>query len=414
MRCYRSVGVGLAVGAVLTLSGCEDLLDVELPGATTASALEDPSFAALLTLSVQAEFECAYSNYAWSSGIISGELLGGSSAGGAVIWQKRDVTGSSSDYATSSCAGAGGLYAPLAVARALADDVIKRLEDFTDADVEGRAGLLGRANLYAGYNYIVFAEGMCSTAYDLGPEVLPPESFQLAKDRFTKAIQLATQAGDTETQNAGNVGLARASLALGENQAALAAAELVPEGFRKDVTRSGVVSTRRNDIYWENNRSRSVTVDPHFWDVEWMGVPDPRVSLIDKNSTTTDGQTVWRTQTKYTSEGSPIRLASYVEAQLIIAEVEGGQTAVDIINELHTVNGLPPFVGGSDQEIRDHIIEERRRAFFLEGHRLGDLRQYGGFAEWAHGTHPFVGVLFPGIECFPMGNAERFNNPNIS
>lgn len=410
MRCYRSVGVGLAVGAVLTLSGCEDLLDVDLPGATTAGALDDPAFAALLTLSAQAEFECAFSNYAWSSGVISGELVGGSSAGGAVIWQKRDITGSSSDYASGSCGGAGPLYAPLAVARALADDVVKRLNEWTDADVEGRGGMLGTANLYAGYSYMVFADGMCSTAYDLGPEVLPAQSFQLAKDRFTSAIQT----GDTEIKNAGNVGLARAHLSLGENQAALAAAKLVPEGFRMDVTRSGSVAERRNDIFWENNRGRSVTVDPHFWDEEWMGVADPRVSLKDQNSTTTDGQSIWWTQTKYTSESSPIRLASYLEAQLIIAEVEGGQIAVDIINKLHTVNGLPPFVGGSDQEIRDHVIDERRREFFLEGRRLGDLRHYGGFAEWAHGTHPFVGVLFPGIECFPMSNIEKFNNPNIS
>ena len=61
----------------LTLGGCDSLLDVSLPGSTTAASLDDPSFAELMVLSAQGEFERGVSDYMFTSGFMGGELLGG-------------------------------------------------------------------------------------------------------------------------------------------------------------------------------------------------------------------------------------------------------------------------------------------------------------------------------------------------
>ena len=395
---------GLALAAALILSGCDNLLDVELPGATTAAALEDPSFAGLLTTSVVGEFENAFSNYVISTAYLGGEIIGTFIQAGGAEWLQRNVTPASSDYVNVA-------YAPVSTARALADDVINRLNDWTDAEVEGRAGLLATANLYAGFNYNIFGDGFCSAAFDLGPEVFPAGMFELAKARFMTALSTAT---DSDIVNAANVGLAHAELSLGNTAAAMAAAGNVTDtGFELFVDRSNATGSRENDIA-DRNLSKSASIDPNYWVTQWTGVDDPRVDVTDTGSRAADGVSDWWRQNKYPTEGSNIRLASYTEAQLIIAEVAGGTTAVNIINALHTANGLPAFGGGTAAEIQDHVIDERRREFFIEGKRFGDLRRYGGFDFWTKGTHPFTPITYGGNECMPLPNVERFNNPSLS
>ncbi len=54
---------------------------------------------------------------------------------------------------------------------------------------------------------------------------------------------------------------------------------------------------------------------------------------------------------------------------LIRAEIEGGQRAIDLVNELRAADGLPLVTyadPGDAKEIRYMIIEERRRALHLE------------------------------------------------
>jgi hypothetical protein len=404
---HRSFVAALVAAGALGLSACDGILDVDLPGATTADALDNPAFAVLLTNSVQGEYESAYNGYVQNSAHLAGEIIGGFVEAGGAVWLQRNISEAAADYVS-------GAYAPMSVSRALADDVIRRLEKWTDAEVANRGRLLGRNYLYAGFNYLMFGESMCSAAFDLGPEVMPPAMFGLAKDRFTKALALATTAGDTETRNAANVGLARALFALGENPAALAAAQLVPAGFRKDVTRSSAADSRRNMIFININQNRRMSVDPHYWNLTFGGVRDPRVPVSNTGFRTTDGVTQLWTQTKYGSDSAPYRMASYTDAQFIIAEIQGGQSAVAVINALHTAAGLPAYAGGTATQIRDQLVDERRREYFLEGRRFGDLRKYGGFAEFTKGTHPFTPITFGGVECMPLPNVERFNNPTLS
>jgi hypothetical protein len=129
-----------------------------------------------------------------------------------------------------------------------------------------------------------------------------------------------------------------------------------------------------------------------------------------------DGTTPFWSTSKYPSLNSPIRLASWVEAQLIIAEVEGGQTAVNVINALHGAAGLPPFASTDPAEIASQVAEERRREFFLEGQHLGDLRRLGAPFSPATGT-PYFNTVKGGVygpaTCFPLPDIERNANPTL-
>jgi starch-binding outer membrane protein, SusD/RagB family len=407
---YKAVALALA----LTASGCGDILEVDLPGATPADAMDDPTYSELLVVSAQGDFECAASNYAFIAGHLSGELIGAQSALVYIPYQRRLVRSIDQPYGEEPCTGSVGLYTPLSTARYVAEDAYKRISGYTDAQVANRTRLLGRAALYAGYSFTLFAEGLCQSTFDLGPALDPPAVFKLASDRFTTAIEHATAANDAETLNTALVGRARVRMALGETAGAVADAKRVPAGFLKTITRSNAATSRQNDIYMENVRNRGQSIDPAFWNVTWAGVPDPRVRVTKTGTKGIDGLTDLYLQTKYTSEAAPIRLASYTEAQLIIAEVEGGQTAVGIINALHTAAGIPPFQSTDPAAIRAQVIEERRREFFLEGRRLGDLRRFGGFEQAAGGRHPFVGDVYGLTQCLPIPDVERKGNPNFT
>jgi starch-binding outer membrane protein, SusD/RagB family len=256
----------------------------------------------------------------------------------------------------------------------MADDALQRLEGYSDTEVPDRTQLMGRAALYAGYSYAAFGEAFCEAAFDLGPALAPPEIFQLAEDRFTTAIQMAGAANDATTRDAAYVGRARVRLPLGKMEEAAADARMVPVGFEFHVTRSNAHARRQNSIHMQNGRGTSVTVDPNYWVTTWEGVPDPRIPVADAN-----------------------------------------RTAVDIMNELHAAVGIPEFSSTDPEEIRAQVIEERRREFFLEGHRMGDLRRVGGFSDWnrAGTVNEWTLFEFGGTECFPLPDVERRNNPNI-
>jgi hypothetical protein len=73
---------------------------------------------------------------------------------------------------------------------------------------------------------------------------------------------------------------------------------------------------------------------------------------------------------KYRSEGDDLPLVNWEEMVLIRAEAEGGQGAINLVNELRRAEGLPLVTyadPGNAAQIRNMIIEERRRALYVEG-----------------------------------------------
>ena len=150
---------------------------------------------------------------------------------------------------------------------------------------------------------------------------------------------------------------------------------------------------------------------PAYFDVRWNGDPDPRVPAVDQGITTTN--VARYTQLKYPTEASPIPIATGAEAQLIMAEVQGGQAAVDIITALHARYGLDPYLGGTATEIRDQVIEERRRQFFLDGHRNYDRIRFNLPLDPPTDSPYRWGGNHGSAKCLPLPDVERLNNPNF-
>jgi hypothetical protein len=146
-------------------------------------------------------------------------------------------------------------------------------------------------------------------------------------------------------------------------------------------------------------------------------VADPRVIVTNAGKNATDNRTPLFIQTKYATSSTPIPIASYKEAQLILAEAQGGQAAVTIINNLRAAAGLAPIQAADAASITAAIIDERARQLFLEGQHLYDVRRLNLPLVPAAGI-PYSTVYLKGgnygtERCFPLPDVERLNNPNI-
>lgn len=378
---------------------------------------DDPNQAALLTTSVQAQFECSFGSYALALGLLGGELNSlGNTQFFALDRRTPDPAGGFNGlYGVNDCGtGVGiGTYVPMSSARWFADKVLAALEGWTDAQVTNRNGLIATVAAYGGYTFIHLGEGFCSMAIDGGPEITPAQVFALAEERFTRAITAAQAAGGTvgaDILNMAKIGRARARLNQGKKTEALSDTQGVPATYVKSATRTLGNALRENQLYVHINRVVSAGLAPDYFNVTWNGKPDPRVPAIDAGITTTN--VARYIQGKYTSENASIPIATGAEAMLIAAEVQGGQAAVTLINALHTVYGLDPFNGGTEQEIQAQVIEERRRQFFLDGHRSYDRLRYNIPLNPAAGSAYRWGGLHGDAKCLPLPDVERLNNPN--
>lgn len=366
-----------ALGACDSLG---DLLEVKASSQLPAEGVEVPANASALVDGAVANFECALANYVLAGGEIGDELK--TMSLGAVRWgyDRRSYEPSDAAYAAFPCEGGPGsqgaisVYRPIQIARGSADRVLSLLQtSWTAEDVPSRESLIGRAAGFSGYSHLLLGEGFCSAAVDGGPELTRTEIFELAIHRFDVAIQVASTIGAADVLNLARVGRARALVNTGDFTAALADAQAVPPGFVYNARYSAAAGRTENRIYSENVRSFNTSVDHRYLDVTFEGVPDPRVPVASSGVIGPNRSDTVLIQRLYTTESSPIPIATWEEAQLIVAEakLEAGSAreAVDAINLLHTAAGLPPYSGGNAAEIRGHLIEERRRQLFLQGDR---------------------------------------------
>lgn len=411
----RRVLLALAVAPLA--AGCTDFLDrllsPDAPGIVQADDLEDPAYASLLVEGLIADFDCAFAHYTVAAGLVGSELMDPQANAGQWEFDRRSFNPSGGWYALSTCSQRLGAYAPVSTARWAADNALRKLEGWTDEEVPNRRQLIAMAAAYAGYSLILLGEGFCTAAVDVGPELTRSQVFELAEERFTHAIQAAEAAGDQSILNMALVGRARARLNLGLPNAAAEDARRVPDGFVHNASYSAASFRSVNRVFRMNNQDRHVSVYQAFWDLEFGGVADPRVSVIRTGVLGPNQRTPMAEQTKYASEDSPMPIARWAEAQLIIAEAEGGQIAVDIINELHRRAGLPELHSEDPGAILAQVIEERRRELFLESHHLGDLNRYDLPLDPPPGTEFVMGGVYGEQQCFPLPDVERDNNPNI-
>ena len=407
----------LGLAAALALAACNSLLDVEAPSRIPAEGLDDPTTASLLLNGAIGDFECAFQSYVVMGGIVGEELVDATQTADRWPYDRRAVDPSDRRYGEFACT-ALGVYTPLSTARWAAENVLSKLQGWTDEQVPGRGVMIATAAAYSGYSHLLLGEGFCSgvlldETLTAGAEVPRADVLRRAIARFDQAVQGAQAAGNADVLNMALVGRARAKLDVGDRAGAAADARQVTANYAKSVTASTIASRRENRVVEQNNNSQSVTVGPTYRNLTFGGVADPRVRVTDTGRNATDGNRIW-VQNKYVTLATGIPLATWDEAQLIIAEVEGGQAAVNIINMFHTRAGLPAFAGTDAAAIQAQVVEERRRELFLESQHLGDIIRYSLALTPATGTAFPKGGTYGNTTCLPLPNIEKLNNRNIS
>jgi hypothetical protein len=115
-------------------------------------------------------------------------------------------------------------------------------------------------------------------------------------------------------------------------------------------------------------------------------------------------------------EAIPEPIVRYAEAQLILAEAQGGAAAVTIINSMRaaTVPALNPYTGPTDAaSITALVASERQRALFFEGFRAFDVERLNLAFVPAVGAPYLQGGTYGHQVCFGLPAIERLNNPNV-
>lgn len=415
----------LLVAGLLSACQTSDYLHVTSPSRIPAAGLEDPSNAALLVNGAVADFECAYGSYVTATGLIGDELDDATQTAARYPYDQRTMISSSTTYQSSDCVGIG-TYSPLQTARVSADNVRRLLTGWTDQQVTNRQSLLATAAAYEGYAELLLGEGFCGTAFstfnadgsvNYGGAITPAAAFDSAITRFSDAITAATAAG-AGSQNILYMaydGRARAKLDKGDLAGAKADAALVPANFVLNMTASAISSRRYNRVWADNGQNGTSYNQASSVSASFRSLNDPRVPVTHPNvPNATTGVPIW-IQGKYTSSASPIPIASGVEAQLIIAEADlatNQSEALSIINTSRAAGGEAALPAGTTAaDLKSALIEERRRALFLQGTRLYDIIRF------QLPLDPAAGAKFPGGGtygsqlCMPLPDVERFNNP---
>lgn len=425
-RSAKGLPVSLVLIGLTAVLGCDSILDIEAPSRLPADDVVNPDNAEVLVDGAIANFECALANYVIASGEIGDELeLRSRTKGGRPGYDRRDYEASNPYYSELPCRAEDvatyndniGVYTPVQTALRSADDALSAIQDFSDQEVAEKEELIAKAAAFSGYSHILLGEGFCSAAINRGPELSRSEVFQLAVEKFTRAIEAASVAGNSTIESMAKVGRARARVNLGQYGEAETDARDVPAGFVMNAEYSGTAERTENRVYTENLRDLANSVGPMYHDVTYQGEADPRVPVYNTGQVSgAIRDTVWG-QELYASAGSPIPIARWEEAQLIIAEarLRAGdlQGFEGVIDQLHQQAGLPQYTVSDADEAMDHLIQERRRTLFLDGHHLQDIIRLDLPLVPPPGTPYEGGGDYGDMTCMPLPEVEIQNNPNI-
>ncbi len=420
----------LVLPLTLVLGACtalDELLEVDAPSQVIADDLQNPAAAQLMVNSVANEVRCAYAYFAAAGALTGNEWRDVSNNTVLNIWDSRthDTSGYGAQYASADCGSTQpAIYQPQARARWIADFTLDLLAGWDAADVPNKAELQRLVGMYAGYAYLIMGESMCETAFDNGPVVQPSAVFDLAISRFETAAS-----GSDDVANAAKVGMARAQLNVGQASAAAGTVASVPAGFTWELPFSDASNVTRNPLWNISIDDENVSPAEPYRNFQYGGVDDPRVNTFytgrDHPRT---GLEIWNSD-KFPGASSPLEMASYAEAQLIIAEaaIPGNlAAAVGIIDDFHDAAGLPDYgaegegtpatTGYDADEVLEHLVlHERAAELFLEGQHLYDLTRHSDIIDLfpAVGVDDGFGGQYSNQICFDLPATEFQNNTTI-
>ncbi len=440
-RARRVLPVALAAFAVLTLGGCEKLLEVNDPDIVTPDNLTDDLGLQTLRNGAISNFQQAWSagqandNLAVVSGLFSDEWMHSGTFPTRQEMDRREI----------QIIGNGtmeGLFFRLQRARADLERAAIRIErSVPDPTTDDR---IPEMLAYAGFTYVGFGENYCSgvpfsetiDSILYGDPLTTTQMFEQAVAHFDAAI--GHPAASTDIQYLARIGKGRALLSLDRATEAAAAVEnVVPDDWVWYNYHSNTEGRTRNGIYHLNPEAGrwSVAEGEGGNGLAFRSSGDPRVPWSDIG-VGFDSETPLYQFDVYQAREDRFPLATGVEARLIEAEaaLQGGGNWLTILNDLRasfaTLGPLlypdnPPSGSlaaltdpGSATAREDLLFAERAYWLYSTAHRLGDLRrlvrQYGRGAESVFPTGAYMkGGSYGADVNFPVPQPEE-NNPNFA
>jgi hypothetical protein len=426
---WRAGAIGLA--AAVLLGGC-DLLTVDNPGAITEPDLEDPARIPLIVNGVMGEFQRAYGWYTLYTASFSGETTDTHVFAENRDVQLREVSAFTGLLNTN--------YTRLQRTRAAGDIAAERIRALLGEQAESHLGM-ARSLAYSGYAMTLLAESYCEAPINVSSAFTPDQLFAMAIERFDDAIGVATRGRSGNPASADSIlglarlGAARAALNRGENAQASQYASQVPAEFEFWVAFSDNSTIEWNQ-FWNATRFGNAHLQPgpgylEMDDPRVPRTPDLRILQTPAGFSSAErgylplppmNYTGWGADTVIIQQNTDVRFASGLEARYIVAEADGPTAAtLAFVNERRAVGDQDP-VNLTGEALMAELRDQRRRDFYLTGHRLGDVRRYirqgvGNYfptGEWTfppnEGTAPRV---YGSGQCFPIPNSELQSNPNL-
>ena len=434
-RRLRLATLGALVLSSAAVGACNEFLQAENPGAVEETDVNRPQYVTLLSNGIIGEFQAAFSNITWWNALFTDELYNRQTFFEETLIDQRRVGPENGTHATF-------IYPRIQRARYLADNGVVRMKEVL-GDSAARDLRVARSLAYGVMSYNYLAEMLCTIPFDGGAPQTPEEVFRKAMTKADSAIVIANAAkaaakartplvvADTIAADSVRyfalVGAARAALNVNDRARAASYATQVPAAFQFNATYSTNTVAEQHRI-WTNLTASSggTTLNTPF--AAMAG--DVR---IPRTGTTAVTGLVPRSPASYSSfdatatgapfvAGGTIRIASGLEARYILAEtqVESNPAAVlALINERRAFGKLQaPVAGLTGTALLTELRDQRRRDFYLDNHRLGDLRRYLKYYqinEFPTGAYPTssTGETYGDQTCWPLTLSELNANPNI-
>jgi hypothetical protein len=435
----RMIKAGAIVLACFGAAACSEFLTAENPGAVEEADVNNPVYINLIANGPIFAYQFSHSENTYWNGQLSDELFN------RAVFVEEGQIDRREMYSDMTYINAF-MYAPAQRARYSGEDAARRLKEIL-GDTATRDIRVARSLAYAGYGYIDLAEMMCSVPIDLGAPKQPEEAFADAISRFQEAITIATAykayqqsltpqvpanilAADS-VKNFALVGAARAALNRNDKATAISFAQQVPADFNFWAYYTDNTTGQRNrtyerltlgsNAYLLNTPFAAMTTDPRI----------PRIAGTTGRGGTPLSPPSYSTFSNTLAGANfaalmSVKLASGLEARYIIAEAQGPTAAtLAFVNERRAA-GLQAPVTLAGDALMAELRDQRSRDFYLDNHRLGDLRRYKKYYNvdlFPKGPYPgstsgqiyseAANTLTTASDCWPLPTNEINGNPNI-
>jgi hypothetical protein len=405
---------GIAVLTCAILGACSDLTKIDRTGIVQPSAQNNAIGAVALYAGATQKFVTATNNSILFSGLFSDELVDAWGSGlvfGFVDARRPQNSGNQTGQEL-------GEYSNTLVALRFAANGLRQF-----APTPGSR--LGQMYSYQGFMETYLADQFCNgipfSTIDFdgvvtyGPAVSTVDTYGRAIAHFDSAA--AVSADSARVLNLTRVGKGRALLNLAKYPEAAAAVAAVPTNFVYNLDINAAITAQQNSNFgWIVTQKRVgvPAAGQGINGINWAGANDPRVPVA-ANGKGFDGTTDVYRYTPWSSLGSPVPIATGVEARLIQAEAAlqannndaapTGSGWLGILNSLragYTTPMAPLADPGSYPARVDLLFRERAFWLYLQAVRMPDLRrlmrQYNRAQETVFPTGPYRDGLQYGTE----------------